>query len=114
MSLLLNSEVHRKALLKVLGKTYVNPDVTVDQFDHVVGNITFCNMLSFSDNELPAEGKKLNNALYVSMGYEKDSFSHVLVDTGSSLNVMLKITLAKLSYIGADIKPSEVVVKAFL
>lgn len=47
MSLLLNSEAHRKALLKVLGKAYVNPDVTVDQFDHVVGNITSCNTLSF-------------------------------------------------------------------
>lgn len=47
------------------------------------------------------------------MGYEKDFLSHVLVDTNSSLNVMLKITLSKLSYIGVDIKPSEVVMKAF-
>ncbi|XP_050919689.1 uncharacterized protein LOC127137259 [Lathyrus oleraceus] len=113
LSLLLNSEAHRKALLKVLGQAYVNPDVTVDQFDHVVRNITSCIILSFYDNVLPTEGKYHNNAVYISMGYQKDSLSHVLVDTDSSLNVMPKITLAKLSYIGADIKPSDVVVKAF-
>ncbi|XP_050908422.1 uncharacterized protein LOC127122059 [Lathyrus oleraceus] len=113
MSLLLNSEAHRKALLKFLGKAYVNPNVTVDHFDHVVGNITCCNILSFSDNALPAEGKKYNNALYISMGYEKDSLSHAAVDIDSSLNVMPKINLAMLFYIGAEIRPSEVVVKGF-
>ncbi|XP_050908718.1 uncharacterized protein LOC127122421 [Lathyrus oleraceus] len=85
----------------------------VDQFDHVVGNIMSYNTLCFSDKELPTKGKKHNNSLYISMGYERDSLSHVLVDIGSSLNVMPKITLGKLSYIGDDIKPSEVVVKAF-
>lgn len=45
---------------------------------------------------------------------KKISLSHVLVDTGSSsLNVMPKITLAKLSYIDAGIRPNNVVVKAF-
>ncbi|XP_050915318.1 uncharacterized protein LOC127130333 [Lathyrus oleraceus] len=113
LSLLLNSKAHHKALLKVLGQAYVNPDVMVDHFDHVVGNITSCNKLSFFDNELPAKGKNHNNALYISMGCEKDSLSHVLVDIGSSLNVISNITFAKLSYIEADIKPSDVVVKAF-
>ncbi|XP_050890606.1 uncharacterized protein LOC127096021 [Lathyrus oleraceus] len=113
MSFLLNSEVHLKALLKVLVKAYVNPDVTVDQLYHVVRDITSCNTLSFFDNEFPAEGKKHNNSLYISLGYEKGSLSHVLVDIVSSLNVMPKITLSKLSYIGADIRPSKVVVKAF-
>lgn len=103
MSFLLNSEARHKALLKVLGQAYVNPYVTVDQFDHVVGNITSCNTLSFSDNEFPSEGKKHNNTLYISMGYEKDSLSNVWVDTDSSLNEMPTITLAKLSYIGIDI-----------
>lgn len=91
----------------------MNPDVTVDQFDHVVRNIKSCNTLRLSDNELPAEGKNHNNTLYISMGCEKDSLSHVLVDTDSSLNLMPKITLAKLSYIEVDIKPSDVMVKAF-
>lgn len=71
------------------------------------------NTLSFSNNDLPAKGKTHNNTLYISMGYEKDSLSHVLVDTVSSLNVTPKIMLAKLSYIGDDIKTNEVVVKAF-
>ena len=39
--------------------------------------------------------------------------SNVLVDTGSSLNVMPKTTLARLSYQGMPIKSSGVIVKAF-
>lgn len=113
LSFLLNSKAHRKALLKVLGQACVNPDVTVDQFDHVVRNIMSCNTLRFFENELPAEGKNHNNTLYISMGCEKDSLSHVLVDIVSSLNVMSKFTLAKFSYTEVDIKPSDVVVKAF-
>ena len=47
LSLLMNSEAHREALQKVLEKAYVENDVTVDQFDHIVANITSCNNLSF-------------------------------------------------------------------
>lgn len=49
LSLLMNSEAHREALQKVLEQVYVEHDVTVDQFDHIVANITSCNNLSFCD-----------------------------------------------------------------
>ena len=73
-------------------------DVTVDQFDGVVGNITTCNVLSFSDEELLLEGRKHNYALHISMRCREESLSNILVDTGSSLNVMPKETLSKLAY----------------
>ncbi|XP_050918975.1 uncharacterized protein LOC127136468 [Lathyrus oleraceus] len=40
LSLLLNSQAHREALLKVLAQAHVTQSITVDQFDGVVANIT--------------------------------------------------------------------------
>ncbi|XP_050878419.1 uncharacterized protein LOC127082217 [Lathyrus oleraceus] len=113
LSLLMNSEAHREDLQKVLEQAYVEHDVTVDQFDHIVANITSCNNMSFFDEELPEEGRNHNLTLYISMNCKEDALSNVLVDTSSSLNVLPKSTLAKLSYKGAPMKYSGVIVKAF-
>lgn len=83
LSLLLNSETHQKYLMKVLEKAYVDHDVTIDQFDGVVGNITVCNVLSFNDEELLPEGRKYNYALHISMRFREDSISNVLFDKSS-------------------------------
>ncbi|XP_050919511.1 uncharacterized protein LOC127137057 [Lathyrus oleraceus] len=113
LSLLLNSQAHREALLKVLAQAHVTQSITVDQFDGVVANITACNTLSFSGEELPEDGQNHNRALHISVKCKDDALARVLVDTGSSLNVMPKRTLAKLSYQGPAMKPSALVVKAF-
>lgn len=113
MSLLLNSEAHKDALMKVLEQAFVDYDVTVGQFGGIVGNITACNNLSFSDEELPAEGRNHNRALHISVNCKTDALSKVLVDTGSSLNVLSKITYAQLAYQGAPLRRSGVMVKAF-
>ncbi|XP_050890018.1 uncharacterized protein LOC127095358 [Lathyrus oleraceus] len=113
LSLLLNSQAHREALLKVLAQAHVTQSITVDQFDGVVANITTCNTLSFSGEELPEDGQNHNRALHISVKCRDDALARVLVDTGSSLNVMPKRTLAKLSYQGPAMKPSALVVKAF-
>src|ERR1044072_1389025 len=113
LSLLLNSEAHREALMKVLDQAYVDHDLTTDHFGGIVGNITACNNLSFSDEELPEEGKDHNLALHISMICQSDSLSNVLVDTGSSLNVMPKTTLARLAYKGTPMKFNDIVVRAF-
>ncbi|XP_073219742.1 uncharacterized protein [Cicer arietinum] len=113
LSLLLNSEAHRRTLMKFLNEAHVTHDITVDQFDGVVGNITACNGLSFSDVELPAEGVEHNKALHISVKCHDHILARVLVDNGSSLNVMPKSTLSKLFVDGACLKPSAMVVKAF-
>jgi hypothetical protein len=113
LSLLLNSEPHREALQKVLDLAYVDHDVTIEQFDSIVANITACNTLSFCDADLPEEGRDHNLALHISMNCKDDAMSNVLVDTGSSLNVLPKTTLSKLSYQGPPMRHSGVVVKAF-
>lgn len=113
MNLLMNSDAHREALMKVLGQAYVEQDVTVGQFGSIIGNVTACNNLSFSDEDLPEGGKDHNLALHISVNCGSDTLSNVLVDTGSSLNVMAKSTLDKLSYRGAVVRPSSMIVKAF-
>ncbi|KAI5418509.1 hypothetical protein KIW84_042946 [Lathyrus oleraceus] len=113
LSLLLNSEPHREALQKVLDLAYVDHDVTIEQFDSIVANITACNTLSFCDADLPEEGRDHNMALHISMNCKNDAMSNVLVDTRSSLNVLLKSTLSRLSYQGPPMRQSGVVVKAF-
>ena len=74
----------------MLEQAYVELDVTVDQFDHIVSNITSCNNLSFCDEELPEEGRNHNLALHISRNYKEDALSNMLVDTWSSLNMLPK------------------------
>ncbi|XP_050889100.1 uncharacterized protein LOC127094288 [Lathyrus oleraceus] len=113
LSLWMNSEAHREALQKVLEQAYVDYDVTVGQSDGIIANITACNNLSFSNEELPEEGRNHNMALNISINCMNDLLSSVLVDTGSSLNVMPKSTLSRLSFQGAPMRSSRIIVKAF-
>ncbi|KAI5437732.1 hypothetical protein KIW84_023736 [Lathyrus oleraceus] len=78
ISLLMNSEPHREALQRVLDVAYVDHDVTIEQFDSIVANITACNNLSFCDADLPEEGKDHNLALHISMNCKDDALSNVL------------------------------------
>lgn len=59
LSLLIHSKAHRNALMKVLNQAYVMYDVTFEQFDNVVTNITINNVLSFSKEELLPERLKI-------------------------------------------------------
>ena len=60
LSLLLSSEAHREALQKVLEQAFVEQDVTISQFDNIVSNITACNNLGFSDEDLSEKGRDHN------------------------------------------------------
>lgn len=109
----MNLEAHWEALQKLLEQAYVDHDVTIGLFDGIMANITAYNNLSFSDEELPKQGRNHNLDLHISMNYQEDALSNVLVDIGSSLNVMSKSTLYKLSYQRVVMRFSEVVAKAF-
>ncbi|KAI5439949.1 hypothetical protein KIW84_025347 [Lathyrus oleraceus] len=109
----MNYEAHREALHKVLEHAYVEHDVTLDQFDHIVAKITSCNNLSFCDEEHPKEGRNHNLALHISMNCKEEALSNVSVDTGSSLNVLPKSTLSRLSFQGALMRFSGMVVNIF-
>ncbi|XP_050915476.1 uncharacterized protein LOC127130527 [Lathyrus oleraceus] len=107
LSLLLNSAVHREALLKVLDQAFVEQDITAEQFNKVVGSITSCNGLGFCDEELPEEGKNHNFALHISANCQGDSLSNILIDTGSSeCHAQVYLGEAKITFQVMDIVPA--------
>lgn len=79
----------------------------------VISNISAENGLGFTNADLPREGQSHNKALHISIECKGTTLSHVLVDTGSSLNVLPKSALMKIDYAGVEIRPSDLIVKAF-
>lgn len=113
LSLLLSSEAHHKALLKVLNIVHVMQDITMDQFDDVVYNITASWYLGFNEVELTAEEHNHNKALHISITCACTLISRVLVNTGSLLNVFPKSTLSQLFFEGPEMQASALIVRAF-
>ncbi|XP_040967970.1 uncharacterized protein [Gossypium hirsutum] len=98
LALLLNSEVHRNALIKMLNETYVADDISVNKLDRLVNNISADNFISFSDDEIPQGGYTLPG---------------VLVDNGSALNVLPWATLNRLPIDSSHMKTCQNIVRAF-
>ncbi|EOY00458.1 Gag-pro-like protein [Theobroma cacao] len=113
LSLLLNSEAHRNALLKVLNQAYVAQDISVEKLDHIVGNITVGNFIAFNDEEIPSGGRGGNKALHITIKCKDHAVPRVLVDNGSALNVMPRSTLTKLPVDVSYMRTSRMVVRAF-
>ena len=61
-----------------------------------MASLTTDNGLGFSNADLASLGKNHNKALHVSVECKGSTLAHVLVDTGSSLNVLPKGALDRL------------------
>ncbi|RDY06266.1 hypothetical protein CR513_09792, partial [Mucuna pruriens] len=79
----------------------------------LVNNITSKGHLTFSDNEISVEGKSHNQPLHISVRCNGYMISRVLIDNVSSLNVLPKATLDKLTLADAQLGASLIVVRAF-
>ncbi|XP_017972264.1 PREDICTED: uncharacterized protein LOC108661074 [Theobroma cacao] len=106
LSLLLNSEAHRNALLKVLNQAYVAQDISVEKLDHIVGNF-----IAFNDEEIPSGGRGSNKALHITIKCKDHAVPRVLVDNGLALNVMPRSTLTKLPVDVSYMRTSRMVVQ---
>ncbi|XP_029128963.1 uncharacterized protein LOC114916440 [Cajanus cajan] len=113
LSLILSSEPHRQALLKVLNEAYMSHTISQDKFEGIVSHITANDHLTFTDEEIPAEGPNHNKPLHISVKCKEYHIAKVLVDNGSSLNVMPKRTLDQVAIKGLQMRPSNMVVRAF-
>ncbi|RDY11603.1 hypothetical protein CR513_03703, partial [Mucuna pruriens] len=113
VSLLINSEGHHNLLLKVLNDAHVAQDIMPEKFEGIINNITASRHLSFFEDEIPTEGRSHNQPLHIVVKCDIYMIARVLIDNGSSLNVMPKATLDKLYSIGFTLKINSVVVKAF-
>ncbi len=87
LSLLLASEVHRKALVKVLNEAHMLEDITRPSLEKMVTVVLATNQLSFSDDELHPEGRGHVKALHITVKTRERIVAKVLIDNGSTLNV---------------------------
>lgn len=99
--------------MNVLNEACVTKDIVVDLFNEVVSNITTSNYLNFRNGEWPTEGIPQNKALYIYVKCHDNILTGVLVNIGSSLNVMPKTALAELFIDRSYMKPTITVVKTF-
>ncbi|XP_027178164.1 uncharacterized protein LOC113777330 [Coffea eugenioides] len=113
LDLLFSSDRHRDALIEVLTKAQIPKDISVDNFSHVVGNVLFTKQITFSDEELPAEGIGHNKALYIVVRCNGKMLPKVLIDNGSALNICPWSTLEKLGLQDVKLRPSGTIVRGF-
>ncbi|XP_050916141.1 uncharacterized protein LOC127131255 [Lathyrus oleraceus] len=69
LSLLLSSEGHRNALLKILKRAYVPQEIIVNQLETVVSSVNAIHGLGFTDLDLTTDERNHNKALHISMEY---------------------------------------------
>jgi len=113
LDLLIHFTSHRKLLMKILNGVHVECDISLDQFEGIVSYIKANDYLTFTEDEIPIEGKGHNKALHISVKCMDYVLARVLIDNGSSLNVMPKTTLDKISCEEAYLRPSNMVERAF-
>ncbi|KAL3570669.1 hypothetical protein D5086_027918 [Populus alba] len=113
MSLILSSELHRKALQKVLNEAYVPQDITQDTMEHLVGRIQASNYLYFTEDELGPEGTGHNKPLYITVKCKDYLIGKVLVDNGSALNVLPRHILDEMPIDVTYMRPSTMTARAY-
>ncbi|XP_040932126.1 uncharacterized protein [Gossypium hirsutum] len=113
LALLLSSEMHREALLKVLNETYVTYDISVKKLDRLINNINADNFIYFNDDEIPPGGIGSTKALHITTRCKGYTLPSVLVDNGSALNVLPLSTLNRLPIDSSHMKTCHNVVRAF-
>ncbi|XP_052883485.1 uncharacterized protein LOC108451462 [Gossypium arboreum] len=113
LALLLSSEVHREALMKVLNETYVTNDISVNKLDRLVSNISADNFIYFNDDEIPPGGIGSAKALHITTRCKGYILPSVLIDNGSALNVMPLSILNRFPIDSSYMKTCHNVVRAF-
>ena len=88
LSLFIYSKLHRKVLLDILNRAHVGHEISVNALSEIVENIIATNCISFTDEEILPEGTGHTKALHISEKCKDHHEARVLVDNGSSLNIM--------------------------
>ncbi|XP_052486354.1 uncharacterized protein LOC128041074 [Gossypium raimondii] len=113
LALLLNSEVHRNALMKVLNETNVANDISIHKLDRLVNNISADNFIFFNDDEIPPGGMGSTKALHITTSCKGYTLPGVLIDNGSILNVLPLSTLNRLPIDNLHMKTCLNIVREF-
>ncbi|XP_040931917.1 uncharacterized protein [Gossypium hirsutum] len=113
LALLLSSEVYQSALMKVLNKTYVTNDISINKLDQLVNNINADNFIFFNDDKIPPGGIGSTKALHITTRCKWYILPGVLIDNRSALNVLPFSTLNRLPMDSSHMKGCQNIVRAF-
>ncbi|KAL3731188.1 hypothetical protein ACJRO7_028114, partial [Eucalyptus globulus] len=113
LELIQTSSMHQKSLMKVLSEIRVPETVEADKLEDFVGSVFLKDMIAFSDEEFPLEGRGHNKALYISVKHKVSHVSRVLIDNGSALNICPLATLHRLKVDPSKIHAAKISVRAF-
>ncbi|PKI41475.1 hypothetical protein CRG98_038122 [Punica granatum] len=112
LALLLSSEPHRDALLKVLTVAQVPKETAPDRIEEIVNSI-FSNQISFAEDELPSEGQGHLRALHIVCKCNNHVVGQVMIDNGSALNICPVSTLKQMNVDMSRIRASKTTAQAF-
>ncbi|XP_060178843.1 uncharacterized protein LOC132609024 [Lycium barbarum] len=113
LALLMSSENHRDALVKVLNEASVPAETSSEKLSAMVGEVLEAHKVSFHDDELPPEGLGHNKALNITVRCREKFISKVLIDGGSAVNICPVTTLLALGIDIGKLRDSHVRVKGF-
>jgi len=113
LELLTHSVTHRKLLMKILSGAHVEHDLSLDKFEGIISHIKANDYLTFTEEEIPVEGRGHNKALHISVKCMDYVLARVLIDNGSYLIVIPKATLDKLPRERSHMLPRSMIVRAF-
>ncbi|XP_077237383.1 uncharacterized protein LOC143879076 [Tasmannia lanceolata] len=105
--LLMASPKHRQVVLRELNASQVSVEITPDELVNLVAMARVSRTLSFTDEDLPQEGRDHTRPLRITILCNKKRVPEVLVDNGSALNVCPLSTATTLGFGPADFIPSE-------
>ena len=99
--------------MKALDKIYVTHNISMEGINQLIGNMKIGAFIVFSDKEIPPESKGSTKALHITIKCKNHIMPRVLLDNGSSLNVIPMSTLSRLLIDLSYMKKSQMVVRAF-
>ena len=88
-------------------------NASTDKTDRLVGNIMMDNYISFSDDEIPPNGHGSTKTLHITTKVKDCTLPKVLIDNGSSLNVIPLSTLMRQPIDRSYMRHTKIVVRAF-
>ncbi|XP_077226319.1 uncharacterized protein LOC143859523 [Tasmannia lanceolata] len=105
--LLMASPKHRQVVLRELNSSQVSVEITPDELVSLVAATRASRDMSFTDEDLPPEGRDHVRPLRITIICNKKRVPEVLIDNGSALNVCPLNTATTLGFGLGDFIPSE-------
>ncbi|XP_077223341.1 uncharacterized protein LOC143856946 [Tasmannia lanceolata] len=105
--LLMASPKHRQVVFHELNSSQVSVEITPDELVSLVAVTRASQDLSFTDEDLPPEGRDHVRPLRITIICNKKRVLEVLIDNGSALNVCPLSTATTLGFGPEDFIPSE-------